>query len=29
MSDTFCTAWDQLRAHLHTTQLLGGIHSTQ
>jgi carboxypeptidase Taq len=28
MSDTFCTAWDQLRAHLHTTQLLGGIHST-
>ena len=28
MSDTFCTAWDQLRAHLHTTQLFGGIHST-
>ena len=28
MSTTPSTTWERLRAHLHTTQLIGGIHSS-
>ena len=28
MTQTPSRAWERLRAHLHTTQLIGGIHST-
>jgi hypothetical protein len=28
MSITPSTTWERLRAHLHTTQLIGGIHSS-